>query len=80
MDASIDERRFLENMLCDISIAASSASTLEHKVVQEELVQIQQGNLTELRIPWYVPTRLAKTFHPKTLGQQAFANEIMAVW
>lgn len=67
-------------MLCDISIAASSASSFEHQVIEEEAVQIQQGNLTELRIPWYVPTRLAKTFHPKTLGQQAFANEIMAVW
>ena len=67
-------------MLCDISIAASSASSLEYEVIQEEAVQIQHGNLTELRIPWYVPTRLAKTFHPKTLGQQTFANEIMAVW
>lgn len=67
-------------MLCDISMAASTAPSLEHKVINEEAVKIQQGNLTELQIPWYVPTRLAKTFHPKTLGQQAFANEIMAVW
>lgn len=67
-------------MLCDISIAASNVSSFEYQVAQEEEVQIQEGNLTELRIPWYVPTRLAKTFHPKTLGQQAFANEIMAVW
>ena len=67
-------------MLCDISRAASTAPSLEHKVINEEAVKIQQGNLTELQIPWYVPTRLAKTFHPKTLGQQAFANEIMAVW
>ncbi|CAF9936141.1 MAG: hypothetical protein ALECFALPRED_006712 [Alectoria fallacina] len=69
-----------ENMLCDIAIAASRASSFEHQVIQEETMQIKQGNLTELRIPWYVPTRLAKTFHPKTLGQQAFANEIMAIW
>ena len=67
-------------MLCDIAIAASHASSFENKVIEEDAMRIQQGNLTELRIPWYVPTRLAKTFHPKTLGQQAFANEIMAVW
>ena len=48
--------------------------------MQKDAVKIQQGAFTELQIPWYVPTRLAKTFHPKTLGQQAFANEIMAVW
>lgn len=68
------------NMLCDISIASSNASSFEFYVIHEEAVQIRQGNVTELRIPWYVPTRLAKTFHPKTLGQLAFANEIMAVW
>ena len=67
-------------MLCDISLAASDPSSFEHQIIQDEDVKIQQGNMTELRIPWYVPTRLAKTFHPKTLGQQAFANEIMAVW
>ena len=66
-------------MLCDISIAAFNTSSFEYQVVQREAVQIQQGNPTELRIPWYVPTRLAKTFHPKTLGQLAFANEIMTV-
>lgn len=67
-------------MLCDISIAASNTSSFEYHIIQEEAVQIQGGNLTELWIPWYVPTKLAKTFHPKTLGQLAFANEIMAVW
>lgn len=67
-------------MLCDISVAASNTSSLEHQVIEGETVHILEGNLTELRIPWYVPTRLAKTFHPKTLGQLAFANEIMAVW
>ena len=67
-------------MLCDISMADSSALSLEHRVLQQDNVKVQQGDLTELRIPWYVPTRLAKTFHPKTLGQQAFANAIMAVW
>ena len=67
-------------MLCDISAAASKPSSLEQRVISEDAVRIQQNDLTELRIPWYVPTRLAKTFHPKSLGQQAFANEIMSVW
>lgn len=67
-------------MLCDISIAASDTSSLEHRTILEDAVKIEKGNLTELQIPWYVPTRVAKTFHPKTLGQQAFANEIMAMW
>lgn len=67
-------------MLCDIAIAASHDSSFENQVIKDDAVQIHRGNLTELRIPWYVPTRLAKTFHPKTLGQQAFADEIMAVW
>ena len=67
-------------MLCDIAIAASNTSSFENQVIQGDGIRIQEGNLTELRIPWYVPTRLAKTFHPKTLGQLAFANEIMAVW
>ena len=69
-----------ENMLCDISIAASDSSSFEHQIMQEQNSRIQKDNFTELRIPWYVPTKLAKTFHPKTLGQQAFAEEIMAVW
>ena len=69
-----------ENMLCDISAAASKTSSLERQVILEDAIKVQQNNLTELRIPWYVPTKLAKTFHPKTLGQQAFANEIMSVW
>ena len=30
-------------------------------------------------MPRYVPTRLAKTFHPKTPGQQKYANEIITV-
>ena len=67
-------------MLCDISAAAFRPSSLERQVIIEDAVKIQQNNLTELRIPWYVPTKLAKTFHPKTLGQQAFADEIMSVW
>ena len=70
----------LGNMLCDISVAASKESSLERQVIMEDAIKIQRNNLTELRIPWYVPTRLAKTFHPKTLGHQAFANEIMSVW
>lgn len=67
-------------MLCDIAIAASVVPSLENQVIQDDAVKIQEDQLKELRIPWYVPTKLAKTFHPKTLGQQAFANEIMAVW
>ena len=67
-------------MLCDIAIAASNTSSFENQVIQGDRMRIQEGNLTELRIPWYVPTRLAKTFHPKTLGQLAFASEIMAIW
>ena len=69
-----------ENILCDISAAATKNSSLERQVIIEDALKIQNNNLTELRIPWYVPTKLAKTFHPKTLGQQAFANEIMSVW
>ena len=67
-------------MLCDISVAASKDPSLERQVVMEDALKIQRNELTELRIPWYVSTRLAKTFHPKTLGQQAFANEIMSIW
>lgn len=77
---SVVRNDWYENMLCDISIAASDSSSFEHHIMQEQNVRIEKENFTELRIPWYVPTKLAKTFHPKTLGQQAIANEVMAVW
>ena len=68
-------------MLCDISKAASRPSSLERRVIiEKDAVKIRENKLDELRIPWYVPTRLAKTFHPKTLGQRAFAEEIMGIW
>ena len=39
-----------------------------------------KGNYGALEVPWYVPTRSAKTFHPKTLGQLAYRDAIMEVW
>ncbi len=67
-------------MLCDIAIADSAPGSLEHEIIQADERKIRRGEVAELRIPWYVPTRLAKTFHPRTMGQRAFAGEIMRMW
>ena len=67
-------------MQCDIAKAITNTSSFEYQVMSQEFQQDKNKNLTTLEVPWYVPTRLAKTFHPRTLGQQALKNAIMAKW
>lgn len=38
------------------------------------------GSLEAMQVPWYVATRTAKTFHPRTLGHTAIKDAILALW
>lgn len=67
-------------MQCDMAIAITNTSSEAYQIYTQESQQIQDGNLTSFRIPYLVPTVLAKTFHPRTLGQKAYADLIMGVW
>ena len=78
-----------DRMLCDTARAINSASTLGTNgsaptspisVYDADLQAWKDQNFTAVEVPWWVPTRQAKTFHPKTLGQQAYKLAIMDVW
>ncbi|KAJ4404934.1 hypothetical protein N0V82_010404 [Gnomoniopsis sp. IMI 355080] len=38
---------------------------------------LASGNYSSLDIPWYVPTRWAKTFHPRTLGHSGVRTQLL---
>lgn len=67
-------------MQCDIAIAITNTSSPAYHVYTEEMQQVKQGNYSAVRVPVYIPTVLVKTFHPRTLGQLAYADLIKAVW
>ncbi len=46
-------------------------------LVQQQMQALAAGNFTAVEVPWYIPTRSAKTFHPKTRGQNAYKGLIM---
>ena len=66
-----------DRMTCDVARAITNTSSLEYQIMSQEFQQVQEGNLTTLQVPWYIPTRMAKTFHPRTLGQLALKQGIM---
>lgn len=76
-----------DNILCRAAKAVllpppvnDEGPNLAATVVQQQIQALADGNLTALEVPWYVPTRSAKTFHPKTRGQNAYKQLIMEAW
>jgi lysophospholipase L1-like esterase len=76
-----------DRMLCEMAQAVMLPPPADDQgpneaslVVQQQMQAIADGNFTALEIPWYVPTRSAKTFHPKTRGQNAYKQLITDVW
>lgn len=77
-----------DKMLCEMAMAVKqplSNSTDPNNataVYESDLAAIARGDFDEVEVPGYIATlaRTAKTFHPKTLGHQAYKNLIMAVW
>lgn len=67
-------------MQCDIASAITNTSSEAYTVFSEDMKEMEDKNLTAVRIPWWVPTAEAKTFHPRSLGQKAFKDAIMAAW
>ncbi|KAF2832441.1 hypothetical protein CC86DRAFT_401206 [Ophiobolus disseminans] len=71
---------------CDVAVATivtssnNSAPNLAKSIYRKDLAAIAKGDFEAVQVPWYVPTRSAKTFHPKTLGQLAYKTAIMNVW
>ena len=59
---------------------SDQAPNLAATVVQKQIQAMAGGNLTALKVPWYVPTRSAKTFHPKTCEQNGYKQLIMEAW
>lgn len=73
-----------DNILCHAARAVllpppadDPGPNLAADVVQQQMQSLAAGNFTALEVPWWVPTRSAKTFHPKTRGQNAYKLLIM---
>lgn len=76
-----------DNMLCEASKAVymtppggNSTGPNASKRVQLDQQALANGDYSAVEVPWYIATRTAKTFHPRTLGQMAYKLAIMDVW
>ena len=67
-------------LLCQIAQVNAEPTLPEYQILVDDQASIHDGNVSAVNIPWWIPTRQAKTFHPRTLGQNAYAQAIMEVW
>lgn len=68
-----DSKDWYDQMLCEMSTAGL--------ITDNGAGGIQtSSNISTLEVPWYVPTRSAKTFHPKTLGHKVYADLVLELW
>ena len=49
-------------------------------IFKSDLYSLDTKDYDALDVPWWVATRQAKTFHPRSLGQQAYKVAIMEAW
>lgn len=49
-------------------------------VLANDTIKHNEGDYEDMQVPWYVPTRAAKSFHPRTLGHTAIKDAILAYW
>ncbi|KIW19587.1 hypothetical protein PV08_00160 [Exophiala spinifera] len=82
--AATGNKDWYDNMLCEAAQAVLLPSPVDYEgpnnaslVVQQQIQAIADGDFNALEVPWYVPTRSAKTFHPRTRGQNAYMLLIM---
>lgn len=68
-------------MECEVAQVLNQPQSAEYQVLMQEMQTVaDHGDLTTLEVPWWVFTRQAKTFHPRSQGQQALANLIKNAW
>ena len=70
----MDEEAALQ---CRTAKATTVAGSQQVEIFDADMQAVAQGNFSAVDIPWWMPTRQAKTFHPKTLGHLAYKNTIM---
>ena len=64
-------------VLCAVAQINEDPTSPEYQRLVEDQKEIQSGNFSAHHIPWFIPTRLAKTFHARTLGEKAYADLII---
>ena len=76
-----------DRMLCDTAMAVAGSEPSGYygpsdaaAIVDADIQAFQDQNYSAIAMPWWTLTRQAKTFHPRTLGQQAYKLAIMDVW
>ena len=60
-------------MLCELQEAGLVSKGSAGELLLDKEIKTDE-------ISWYLPTRSAKTFHPRSLGQKAYADLIQATW
>lgn len=86
--AAAGNNDWFDQMLCASAIAVSQGSgdgnfsgpNLATEVFNHDQAALAAGNFSAIDVPWFVPTRQAKTFHPRSLGHLAYTKAIMDVW
>ena len=63
---------------CRWSIAVETPGSEANMIFDQDMQFVAQGDFSQVRVPWWMPTRQAKTFHPRTLGQEAMKNAVMS--
>lgn len=63
-----------------MAIGYTNSSSPAHNYLSRAEQDQAKGNISTEEISWYVPTRNAKMFHPRSLGQQAMAILVMQAW
>lgn len=67
------------SLQCQIAIGVSKNATSDIATIFfEDQALIAKGDFSAVRMPWWLPTRQAKTFHPRTLGQLAFRDAVIS--
>lgn len=65
-------------MLCQMALVNEDVTSPEHAFLVEQQDEIRNGNFSASHLRWWGHAGLAKTFHPRTLGQNAYAELIKA--
>lgn len=83
-DCEYDSKDWYDTMLCEMSKAVYLTPQGDYDgpneawdVVIADQDAIDGGDFNAVEVPWYIPTRTAKTFHPKTLGQLAYKQAVL---
>lgn len=91
MSAAAGDNDWYDQMACEAAMAVWEGDSAKgvanytgpfnaSGVFASDQAFMNEGNFSAVEVDWYVPTSSAKTFHPRTLGQQAYKLEIMKVW